>query len=90
VFLVAQAGAVARGLRIDCGCFGASGAAAAVGPVSLVRTGLLLCLALAAVAAGGVAFRPTQLLVAPLLAVLVGLGPELVGLVRRPSGAVAR
>lgn len=87
-FLAAQAGAVARGLRIDCGCFG--GEATAVGPVSLVRTFLLLCLALAAVAGGGVAFQPMQLFIAPLLAVLVGLVPELVGLVRRASGTVAR
>jgi hypothetical protein len=87
-FLVAQAGAVTRGLRIDCGCFG--GEATAVGPLSLVRTVFLLGLALAAVAAGGVAFQPVQLLIAPLLAVLVGLVPEVVGLVLRPSGAVAR
>jgi hypothetical protein len=92
VFLVAQAGAVARGLRIDCGCFGASasGEATAVGPVSLVRTALLLGLALAAVGAGGAAFQPIQLLVAPLLAALVGLVPELVRLMRRPAETTAR
>ncbi|HEX9335487.1 MAG TPA: MauE/DoxX family redox-associated membrane protein [Pseudonocardiaceae bacterium] len=89
VFLVAQAGAVARGLRIDCGCFSASGEATAVGPVSLVRTALLLGLALAAVAAGGAAFQPIQLLVAPLLAALVGLVPELVRLMRRPAETAA-
>jgi len=55
-----------------------------------VRTFLLLGLALAAVAGGGVAFQPMQLLIAPLLAVFVGLVPELVGLVLRPSEAVAR
>ncbi|MBW8485449.1 MauE/DoxX family redox-associated membrane protein [Actinomadura parmotrematis] len=49
VFLAAMASVLARGLRVDCGCFGGR---ALVGPLSIARTGLLLALAVAAVVAG--------------------------------------
>jgi hypothetical protein len=76
-FLTAQAGAVARGLTVECGCFGVDNGRSTVGPVSIVRTALLLVMALGAAAAGGTAFHPVQLLIAPLLAAVVGLGPDL-------------
>jgi hypothetical protein len=77
VFLAAQVGAWARGLRIGCACFGGSGELETVGPATIVRTLLLLLLAAVAVAAGGAPFQPAQLLVAPLLAATVGLLSEL-------------
>jgi hypothetical protein len=77
VFLCAQVSALLRGLRIDCGCFGGSDELSAIGPATVTRTGLLLLLAVAAVAAGGTPFQPLELLVGPLLAVVVGLVPEL-------------
>jgi hypothetical protein len=77
VFLTAQASAPARGLRIDCGCFGGSDELSRVGPATVTRTALLLVLAVGADAAGGTPFRPAQLLIGPLLAVVVGLVPEL-------------
>jgi hypothetical protein len=52
--------------------------------VSIVRTTLPFGMALAAVAAGGSAFRPVQLLIASLFAALIGLVPELVRLLGRP------
>jgi uncharacterized membrane protein YphA (DoxX/SURF4 family) len=54
VFVAGTAAAWARGLQIDCGCFGGGGAAAADGPRylrELGRDGLFLCLAIL-VAAG--------------------------------------
>mgnify|MGYP002073262035 CR=1 FL=1 len=44
VFFVAQVAALARGLRIDCGCFGASGAADPIGFATISRV-VLFCLA---------------------------------------------
>lgn len=77
IFLFAQVSAVARGLKIDCGCFGGSDELSAIGPATVTRTALLLVLAVAADAAGGTPFHPLELLVGPLLAVIVGLVPEL-------------
>lgn len=77
VFLFAQASALARGLRIDCGCFGGSDELSRLGPATLTRTALLLLLAVGADAAGGTPFRPLELLIGPLLAIGVGLLPEL-------------
>jgi hypothetical protein len=77
VFLVAQVSALARGLRIDCGCFGGSDELSAIGPATVTRTALLLALAVGVVLAGGSPFRPFELLLGPVLAVIVGLVPEL-------------
>jgi hypothetical protein len=77
VFLAAQASALARGLAIDCGCFGGSDELAAIGPATVTRTALLLLLAVGSLAAGSTPFRPIELLVGPLLAGIVGLIPEL-------------
>lgn len=77
IFLFAQVSALLRGMRIDCGCFGGSDELSAIGPATVTRTALLLLLAIAADAAGGTPFQPLQLLVGPLLAVVVGLVPEL-------------
>jgi hypothetical protein len=77
VFLFAQLSASARGLHIDCGCFGGTDELSAIGPATITRTALLLLLAIASDAAGGTPFHPMQLLVGPLLAVAVGLLPEL-------------
>ncbi len=77
VYLFAQSTALARGLRVDCGCFAGSDELSAVGPATVTRTALLLVLAVGAVAAGPTPFRPAQLLTGPLLAAVVGLVPEL-------------
>lgn len=77
VYLAAQVSAVARGLRIDCGCFDGSNELSAIGPATISRTALLLLLAVGADAAGGTAFRPMELLFGPLLAGAVALLPEL-------------
>jgi hypothetical protein len=77
VYLFAQVTALCRGLRIDCGCFGGSDELSAIGPATVTRTALLLLLAVAADASGGTPFHPLELLVGPLLAVVVGLVPEL-------------
>jgi hypothetical protein len=77
VYLFAQSTALARGLRVDCGCFAGSDELSAVGPATLTRTVLLLLLAVGAVAAGPTPFRPMQLLIGPALAAVVGLVPEL-------------
>ena len=58
-------------------CFGGSGELETVGPPTIVRTGLLLLLALAAAVAGGTPFEPVQLVVAPLLGAVVALLSEL-------------
>jgi hypothetical protein len=76
-FLAAQVSAWTRGLDIDCGCFAGSDELSAIGPASITRAALLLILAVGTDAVGGTPFRPMELLVAPLLAVLVGLLPEL-------------
>jgi hypothetical protein len=76
-YLFAQSTALARGLRVDCGCFAGSDELSVVGPATVTRTALLLLLAVGTVAAGPTPFRPVQLLTGPLLAVLVGFGPEL-------------
>jgi hypothetical protein len=85
VFLAAQCAAWARGLRIGCACFGGSGELETVGPVTIVRTLLLLLLATVAMAAGDAPFQPAQLLVAPLLAAAVGLLSELTRLLALPG-----
>ncbi|HKN98101.1 MAG TPA: MauE/DoxX family redox-associated membrane protein [Pseudonocardiaceae bacterium] len=77
VFLAAQASALARGLEINCGCFGGSDELAAIGPATVTRTALLLLLAVGVDAAGSTPFRPIELLLGPLLAGVVGLVPEL-------------
>ena len=58
VFLVAQCGAWARGLRIGCASFGGSGELETVGPATIVRTLLLPLLAAVAVASGAAPFQP--------------------------------
>jgi hypothetical protein len=76
-YLIAQVSASARGLEIDCGCFGGADELSAIGPATITRTALLLLLAVATDAAGPVPFHPMQLLIGPLLAGAVGLLPEL-------------
>jgi putative oxidoreductase len=77
VFLFAQATALVRGLEIACGCFGGADELDAIGPATIMRTALLLLLAVATDAAGGHPFQPMELLIGPLLACVVGLVPEL-------------
>ncbi|MFI6787720.1 MauE/DoxX family redox-associated membrane protein [Nonomuraea sp. NPDC050383] len=67
VFLAAMGSVLRRGLRVGCGCFGGRDL---VGPGTMVRTGVLLALALMAVAAGPSPFAPAQVAVA---AALLGL-----------------
>nr|WP_055501741.1 MauE/DoxX family redox-associated membrane protein [Nonomuraea pusilla] len=74
-FLTAMATVSYRGLRTACGCFGGSDA---VGPRTLLRTGLLLALAAAATAGGAAPFTAAQLLYAPLLLAAALLPPLLV------------
>lgn len=64
-FLTGMTSVLARGLRVNCGCFG--GDADTVSPRTLLRTGLLLVLAVSAAVVGGTAFLPAHLLFAPLL-----------------------
>ncbi|MFF4622252.1 MauE/DoxX family redox-associated membrane protein [Nonomuraea jabiensis] len=66
-FLAAMASVMRRRMAVDCGCFGGHDP---VGAGTLLRTGLLLVLAVTAVLTGPVAFAPLQL---PVAAVLLGL-----------------
>ncbi|MEV0233389.1 MauE/DoxX family redox-associated membrane protein [Nonomuraea sp. NPDC050786] len=66
-FLAAMASVMWRRMAVDCGCFGGSDL---VGTGTLLRTGLLLVLAVTAALTGPVAFAPVQL---PVAAVLFGL-----------------
>ncbi|MGN9838417.1 MauE/DoxX family redox-associated membrane protein [Nonomuraea sp. H19] len=66
-FLAAMASVLRRGMAVDCGCFGGRDL---VGAGTLVRTGLLLVLAVTAALTGPVAFALVQL---PVAAVLLGL-----------------
>ncbi|MEO3888360.1 MauE/DoxX family redox-associated membrane protein [Nonomuraea sp. B5E05] len=66
-FLAAMASVTRRGMAVDCGCFGGRDL---VGAGTLLRTGLLLALAVTAALAGPVAFAPVQL---PVAAALLGL-----------------
>ncbi|MEO3796092.1 MauE/DoxX family redox-associated membrane protein [Nonomuraea sp. B10E15] len=66
-FLAAMASVMRRRMTVDCGCFGGRDL---VGAGTLLRTGLLLALAVTAALAGPVAFAPVQL---PVAAVLLGL-----------------
>ncbi|WP_431919565.1 MauE/DoxX family redox-associated membrane protein [Nonomuraea jabiensis] len=66
-FLAAMASVMRRRMAVDCGCFGGHDP---VGAGTLLRTGLLLVLAVTAVLAGPVAFAPLQI---PVAAVLLGL-----------------
>ncbi|GAA3587942.1 hypothetical protein GCM10022419_082770 [Nonomuraea rosea] len=75
-FLTGMASVLSRGLRVACGCFG--GDADAVSPRTLLRTGLLLVLAVLAAVAGGTGFSPAHLLFAPLLLAAALLPPALI------------
>ncbi|MEQ4722119.1 MauE/DoxX family redox-associated membrane protein [Nonomuraea sp. B19D2] len=66
-FLAAMASVLRRGMAVDCGCFGGRDL---VGAGTLLRTGLLLVLAVTAALTGPVAFAPVQL---PVAAALLGL-----------------
>ncbi|MFI7642453.1 MauE/DoxX family redox-associated membrane protein [Nonomuraea sp. NPDC049400] len=66
-FLAAMASVLRRGMAVDCGCFGGRDL---VGAGTLLRTGLLLVLAVTATLTGPVAFAPVQL---PVAAALLGL-----------------
>ncbi|MEV4576542.1 MauE/DoxX family redox-associated membrane protein [Nonomuraea jabiensis] len=66
-FLAAMASVMRRRMAVDCGCFGGHDP---VGAGTLLRTGLLLVLAVTAFLTGPVAFAPLQL---PVAAVLLGL-----------------
>ncbi|MEV0199538.1 MauE/DoxX family redox-associated membrane protein [Nonomuraea sp. NPDC050691] len=61
VFLGAMGSVLRRGLSVGCGCFGGRDL---VGPGTMARTGVLLVLALMAVAAGPAPFAPLQVPVA--------------------------
>ncbi|MFB4263142.1 MauE/DoxX family redox-associated membrane protein [Nonomuraea sp. GTA35] len=74
-FLTAIGSALGRRLDVACGCFG--GAADRVSVRTLVRTGLLLVLALMAVLAGDAPFEPVHVLLAPLLTAAALLAPAL-------------
>lgn len=66
-FLAAMASVMRRRMAVDCGCFGGRDL---VGAGTLLRTGLLLVLAVTAALTGPVAFAPVQL---PVAVVLLGL-----------------
>lgn len=66
-FLAAMASVMRRRMSVDCGCFGGRDL---VGAGTLLRTGLLLVLAVTAALTGPVAFAPVQL---PVAAALLGL-----------------
>lgn len=76
-FLLAAGSVLARGLRVPCACFGGAGELETVGAATVVRTTLLLGLAVT------VAVRPAgplglpQLLLAALVGALVLVGAEL-------------
>jgi len=90
VFLLAMAVALARGQRIPCGCFGATGALDTVGMASLLRTALLAVIIVAALTARPTALRPASALVAALMLILVFLTAETARLLPagnlRPAG----
>ncbi|NUW32685.1 hypothetical protein HTZ77_14760 [Nonomuraea sp. SMC257] len=67
VFLGAMGSVLRRGLSVGCGCFGGRDL---VGPGTMARTGVLLVLALMAVAAGPAPFAPLQV---PVAAALLGV-----------------
>ncbi|MBN6050622.1 hypothetical protein JYK22_01650, partial [Nonomuraea sp. RK-328] len=67
VFLVAMGSVLRRGLSVGCGCFGGRDL---VGPGTMTRTGVLLVLALLAVAAEPAPFEPLQV---PVAAALLGV-----------------
>jgi Methylamine utilisation protein MauE len=76
-FLVALASAHRQGRKIACACFGGSGQLETVGPHSLVRTGLLLVLALIAALPAHTG-RPLPVIAfAAVLAVLIATASEL-------------
>jgi hypothetical protein len=87
-FVIAMASALRRGLRVDCGCFSPA-LADPIGPGTLVRTGLLLALAVMALAAARDPFQLADLLVATLMLVLVVMVSELVKLLTGPIGRSA-
>jgi hypothetical protein len=70
VFLIAMASVLRRGLDIDCGCFGAR--PSPVSPVTMVRTGLLLLLAVMTVIAGPAPFHRVHLLLSAVFLGLIG------------------
>jgi Methylamine utilisation protein MauE len=87
-FCAGMASALRRGLRVDCGCFSA-GHADTIGPGTLVRTGLLLALAAAAIPGATRPFQPAEFLIAALLLVLAVTAAELVTLLAAPAGDLA-
>ena len=91
VFGGALASAYARGRNIACACFGGNSELELVGAHSLVRTALLLALAVVAVfpASGGRPFEVAGL--AAILAALVAMASELtrlLGRLRRATAAI--
>ena len=89
VFIAALVSAYARGRSIACACFGGDSELETVGAHSIVRTGLLFVLAVAAVLPAS-AGRPLDVAgFAVLLAVLVALVSELTRLLGRLRRATA-
>ena len=91
VFGGALASAYARGRNISCACFGGNSELELVGAHSIVRTALLLALAVVAVfpASGGQPFEVAGL--AAILAALVAMASELtrlLGRLRRATAAI--
>ncbi|CAM03885.1 methylamine utilization protein MauE [Saccharopolyspora erythraea NRRL 2338] len=84
-FLVGMLGVLRRGLRVDCGCFRTTGPEEIVGPGTVVRTGLLLVLAVLAALPGEPAFRLVHLLLAVLMLVTVFLSATLVSFTARSA-----
>jgi uncharacterized membrane protein YphA (DoxX/SURF4 family) len=91
VFLVALASAYARGRNIACACFGGNSELELVGAHSIVRTALLLALAVVAVFPASGA-RPFEVVgFAAILAALVAMASELtrlLGRLRRATAAI--
>jgi Methylamine utilisation protein MauE len=89
VFGGALASAYARGRNIACACFGGNSELELVGAHSIVRTALLLALAVVAIfpASGGQPFEVAGL--AAILAALVAMASELTRLLGRLSRATA-
>jgi hypothetical protein len=75
-FLVGMASVLRRGMRVDCGCFQGS---EQVGPGSVLRTALLLVLAVLALLAGSGPFELVHVFVAGVMVVVVFGTADLVG-----------
>lgn len=83
-FITAMSSALARGLRISCGCFGGQGELDVVGLPSLLRTVLLGVTVMVSLPGRTAVFQPAQVLVAAVMLALVILLAEMARLLPQP------